>query len=105
MSWLSADGSLSLVHEQTHFNIDELIRRSFIKDVFSHPLNEKMLVRHFQHFYFLAMLSRQLMHTFYDIETDYHRNTAQQQLWNEKLLHMLDQLHQYSVTDYEWKID
>ena len=105
-SWVdtTATGGLSLAHEQTHFNIDELVRRMFVRDVSnSGAYNEKELIRNYQHRYFLSMLSRQLMHKMYDIETDFHRNTSQQARWNENVLVMLADLQQYAAVEFEWQ--
>jgi hypothetical protein len=104
-SWAdtSAADRLSLSHEQTHFDIDELVRRSFVRDVSnSGSYNEKQLIRNYEHEYFLSMLSRQLMHKLYDLETDYHRNALQQVRWNEKVLIMLASLRQYAPISFEW---
>ena len=94
---------LSLPHEQTHFNIDEVVRRSFVKDVLNSGLyNEKQLIRNYQHVYFLSMLSRQLIHKIYDLETDYHRNALQQERWNERVLIMIGDLQQYAALSFNW---
>jgi hypothetical protein len=107
ISWVdsSSTASLSLGHEQTHFNIDELIRRSFVQELLSIPFEEKRLRRNIQHQYFLASLSRHLMHNSYDLDTDYHRNEMQQKLWNEKLLQLLKEKESCSFTLHEWHVD
>lgn len=100
-SWFKPlDSTLSLDHEQTHFNIDEYIRRSFVHQVLRLERNESFFL-FVKHEYLLAMVARRMLHYQYDLETDYHRNKNQQVKWDRKIAGFLQQLDSLQAIEYQ----
>lgn len=82
-SWYKVyDTSLSLQHEQVHFNIDEYIRRLFIKEVKELKTVSRFAFPGVRDVYFSAMRYRNFLHRRFDVETDYHRNPVKEEHWH-----------------------
>lgn len=100
-SWYKpSDSTLSLEHEQTHFDIDEYIRRSFIKDVLSLNNFSKYAVPGVSDIYFSSMISRKLLQRTYDLETNFHRNNNQQKLWSSKIIKIVQELDNFAAYNF-----
>jgi hypothetical protein len=74
-----------------------------VKDVLSLKNYSKYVIPGVRDLYFISTISRKLLHHAYDLETDFHRNSAEQKAWSSKVISMVNQLDAFAATDYDIK--
>lgn len=100
-SWFkTTDSTLSLQHEQTHFDIDEFIRRKFIDEVLKIENFSRYASPSVREIYLNILTTRNFMHHRYDAETDYHRNNEQENNWINNITRMIKELENFRTSYY-----
>lgn len=96
LSWGRLRNDYILNHEQGHFDIAETHARLLHKNLTDYTFNSKTVSNDINRIYNDVMKLHVAMQKDYDSTTDHSLDTAQQQLWNNKISAMLKELEQYS---------
>jgi predicted secreted Zn-dependent protease len=96
LSWGRLRNDYILNHEQGHFDIAEAHARLLHKNLTQYTFNSKTVSDDINRIYNDVMKLHVATQKEYDLTTNHSLDTAQQQLWNNKIAAMLKELEQYS---------
>ena len=88
-SWVRIYTNEELIHEQGHFNIGEVFARKLRMAFEEYKFNPVTVKQDAKKIFNQIKLERTAMDSLYDKETDFHRNDANQAIWNKKIANLL----------------
>lgn len=91
-SWVKILSNEGLIHEQGHFNIAEISARKLMMAFKNYKFNPPTVVEDLRKIFAQIKMERAAMDASYDKETDYHRNSINQEKWNKKIGQELSRL-------------
>jgi predicted secreted Zn-dependent protease len=99
LSWGRVKNDYILIHEQGHFDIAEAHARLLFKKLSEYKFNSKTANEDVNRIYNETMKDHVNMQKQYDVLTNHSLDSAEQTIWNKKIVAMLDKLAEYS--DYK----
>jgi predicted secreted Zn-dependent protease len=96
LSWGRIKNDYILSHEQGHFDIAEIHARKLHKLLKAYKFNLKTASKDVNRIYAEVMKEHHALQSQYDLETNYSRDSAQQDLWKTKIDETLEELSEYS---------
>ena len=94
-SWTKYDESILLKHEQTHFDISELWRRTFISRLLQMPVHRDSIDASLRALYLEMYRLGAEMDKEYDDQTESCRNKMQQVKWSKKIQVQLEHMSSF----------
>jgi len=91
-SWVRVLSNEGLIHEQGHFNISEIYARKLMAAFKNYKFNPATVVQDLKNIFAQIKMERGKMDDLYDKETDFHRNSINQEKWNKKIKQELSRL-------------
>ena len=96
LSWGRIKSDYILAHEQGHFDIAEIHARKLNKLLKAYKFNNRTVGQDVNKIYDTVMKEHHALQSQYDLETNYSRDPAKQNEWNEKIIQLLDELQSFS---------
>lgn len=95
-SWVKIYTNEGLIHEQGHFNISEIFARKLIVAFKNYKFNPTTVAQDLKKIFTQIKLERAALDNLYDKETDFHRDSVNQEKWNKKIAEELSRLPENS---------
>lgn len=96
LSWGRIKNDYILAHEQGHFDIAEIHARKLHKALKAYKFNSRTVSKDVNGIYNSIMKEHHEYQSNYDQETNYSRNSGNQNLWYDKISEALDSLKEFS---------
>ena len=95
LSWGRIKNDYILSHEQGHFDIAEIHARKLNKLLKAYKFNNRTISKDVNKIYDTVMKEHHAFQSQYDLETNYSRDPAQQNVWKDKIEEKLQDLEEY----------
>lgn len=91
-SWVRVYTNEGLIHEQGHFNISGIFARKLMAAFKNYKFNSATVTQDIKKIFSQIKQERAAMDALYDKETDFHRDSINQEKWNKKIAEELSRL-------------